>query len=241
TPSASFSWSPSSAYEVTMLALKAGPTTTAPAVVQENQGTFSAQSSWSVSLTNGVTAGDALVALIGTDASVSTAAGFEANSVSGGGVTWQQVTGFQQASNGTAEAWVGFGSTGPSGATTVTASLAGAADGHMEGAEVSGIAGIDTSSNNMGISTTPTATSITPHAGDFLVGMLTTNFSSIGSHPQPNWSTFSLSASSYATEWQTNVPATASGPQWVTTSSAPWIAVQAAFSTTATQGTNPTP
>ena len=234
-PSASFSWSPSSSYELTILALKAGTSATTPDVVQENQGAFTGQSSWSVSLPGGVSAGDALVAVIGSDASRSTGAGFEATAVSGGGVTWQQVAGYFQSGNGTSEVWVGFGSAGTSGSTPVTATLAGAVDGHMVVSEVSGIAGVDTSSTNHGTSTTPTATAITPHAGDFLVGALTTNPSTIGSHPTPNWSTYSLSASSYAAEWQSNVAAVSSTPEWVANPSGDWITVQAAFTTSASQ------
>ena len=52
TPSASFNWTPSSAFEVTMLALQAG--TTVENVVQESQQGFSAQSSWPVALPQGV-------------------------------------------------------------------------------------------------------------------------------------------------------------------------------------------
>ena len=236
TPTASFSWSPSSSYEVTMLALKAGPPTGAENVVQENQGSFADQSSWAVALPNGVSAGDSLVALIGTDGSGSTGAGFEATKVSGGAVTWQQVTGYVQSGNGTSEVWVGFGSTGTSGSTAVTATLAGAVDGHMVVAEVSGIAGVDASSANHGATTAPVTTSITPHAGDFLVGMLTTNPSSVVAHPTPDWSTFSLSASSYAAEWQSDVLGTGSTAQWATTPSGDWIAVEVAFTTAPSSG-----
>ena len=186
-----------------------------------------------MSLPQGVSAGDSLVALIGTDASGSSGAGFEATGVSGGGVTWQQVVGSIQSSNGTADVWVGFGSSGTSGSTPVAATLAGAVDGHMVVAEVTGIAGIDSTSSNRGTSTTPAAPSITPRAGDFLVGLLTTNPSTVVAHPTPNWSTFSLSASSYATEWQANVPGVSSSPSWATTPSGNWTAVQAAFTTTA--------
>ena len=238
TPSATFSWTPSASFEVTMLALKTGPAMGAESVVQENQGSFTGQSSWSVVLPRGVSAGDSLVALIGTDAARTTGAGFEATGVSGGGVTWQQVTGSFQSGNGTAEAWVGFASTGTTGSTSVTASLAGAVDGHMVVSEVSGIAGIDTSSMKDGsASTAPSATSITPHAGDFLVGLITTNPATLVQHPQPDWSTFSLSAFSYAAEWESDATGTASAPSWSITPSAVSITLEAAFTTSASPGT----
>ncbi len=238
-PSASFTWSPSSAYELTMLALKAGPPAGAPDVVQENQGTFSSQSSWGVTLPDAVGAGDALVALIGTSTSGSTGAGYEATAVSGGGVTWQKVTGFIQSGNGTAEVWAGFSSTWTAGATPVTATMSGSLTGHMEVSEVSGIDAVDTSSTNTGTSAAPTGTSITPTAGDFLVGMLAANNTAVWSHPQPDWSTYSLSASSYAAEWQSNVPATASAPQWATQASSAWVTVQAAFLAGSSSSTTP--
>ena len=229
TPSASFSWSPAASFEVTMLALKAGPSSAAPNVVQENQGGFAGQSSWSVNLPTGVSAGDALVALIGTDVSGSTGSGFEATAVSGGAVTWQRVTGFVQSGNGSAEVWIGFASTGSSGSTPVTATMASSLDGHMVVSEVSRVAAVDTSSTNHGTSATPTAGSITPTSGDFVVGLLTTNPTVVVTHPYPNWSTYSVPASSYAAEWLTNVPSGSSTPQWSTTPSGGWITVQAAF------------
>ncbi len=212
-----------------MLALKAGPASAAPNVVQENQGNFSGQTSWGVNLPSGVSAGDALVAMIGTDVSASTGAGFEANSVSGGGVSWQQVTGFTQSSNGSAEIWVGFGSTGTSGSTPVTASMAGSLTGVMVVSEVTAITGVDASTAAHGTSSTDTASSITPHAGDLLVGVLTANPTLLVTHPMPNWSTFSLAAASYGAEWLTNASAVASAPQWSTSSSGNYIALQAAF------------
>ncbi len=227
TPSATFSWSPSASFEVTMLALEAGPASGAPNVVQENQAAFSGQSSASVTLPATVGAGDAVVAMIGTNASAGSGSGFEATSVSGGGVTWQSVTGYKQSSNGTADVWVGFGSTG--GSQTVTANLAGTTSGQMVVAEVSGIGSIDVSSGTDGTGTSPTAPGIDPHAGDFLVGLLTTNPSNLVQHPQPDWSTFSLAAGTYGAEWQSNVAHATESPTWNTSSSANWIAVQAAF------------
>ncbi len=221
-----------------MLALKAGPPMGAENVSQENQASFTGQASWSVALPDGVSAGDSLVALIGTDATHATGAGFEATGISGGGVTWQQVTGSFQSGNGSAEVWVGFGSTGTTGSTSVTASLAGAVDGHMVVSEVSGIAGIDTSSMKDGSAgTAPSATSITPHAGDFLVGLLTSNPATVVGHPTPDWSTFSLSAQSYAAEWQSDVAGTASAPAWAITPSAVSITLEAAFTTSASSST----
>ena len=228
-PSATFNWSPSSAFEVTMLSLKAGPANPAPNVVQENQGGFSGQSSWAVTLPGPVSAGDSLIAMVGTNASASTGAGFEANSVSGGGVTWQQVTGYRQSGNGTAEIWVGFASAGTSGATPVTASMSGSLSGEMVVSEVSNISSIDASSAAHGTASTDTASSITPHAGDILVGMLTANPTLLVTHPMPNWSTFSLADGSYGAEWLTNAAAVASAPQWSTTSSGNYVALQAAF------------
>ena len=226
-PSASFGWSPAAPFEVTMLALEAGPAGGAPGVVQEDQGAFSGQSSWGVSLPSGVATGDALVALIGTNASGSTGSGYEASSINGGNVTWQQVTGYRQSGTGSAEVWVGFASTGTSGSTTVTASLNGSVSGNMVVAEVSGIAEPDAQNSGSGT----TAPSITPHAGDFLVGFLTTT-GAVEVHPQPNWSTFSLAASNYAGEWQSNVPHSSTSPSWTTTGGSS-IAAQAAFRATA--------
>jgi hypothetical protein len=227
TPSANFTWSPSSAFEVTMLALKAGPSG-APNVVQETQGAFSGASG-SVTLSNGVSAGDALVALVGTDVSGSNSSGFEASTISGGGVTWQQVSGYSQSGNGSAEVWVGLASSGTSGATQITASMKASVDVQMVVSEVSGIDAVDTSASNHGTSSSPTAASINPQSGDFLVGLLTANSTSVVTHPQPNWSTYSLSASSNGAEWQTNVPSGSSTPQWSTNSSSNWVTVQAAF------------
>jgi hypothetical protein len=227
-PSASFSWSPSSAFEVTMLALAAGPAGGAPDVVQEAQGTFNGQSSWQVSLPAGVGTGDALVALIGTDASTSDGAGFEATGLAGGGVSWQQVAGYRQSGNGTGEVWVGFASAGTSGATPVTATLASGSGGNMVVSEVAGIAGIDRTSTNHGSGSTATASSLTPHAGDFLVGWLTTT-SAVIDHPRPIWSTYSVSAASFAGEWQSDAAHASSSPQWQMSSGGSWLAVQAAF------------
>jgi hypothetical protein len=226
TPSAAFTWSPSAAFEVTMLALKSGPASGVPNVVQENQAAFSGTSA-SVTLPNAVSAGDAVVALIGTSASAGSGSGSEVTGVSGGGVTWASDTGFKQASNGTADIWVGFGSSG--GSSTVTATLPSAVAGQMVVAEVSGIASTDGTGGTSGSSTSPTASLISPHAGDFLVGLVTTNPSSLVQHPQPDWSTFSLAAATYGTEWQSDVPSGSEAPVWNTSPSGNWIAVQAAF------------
>ncbi len=227
-PIASYSWSPASSFEVSMLALKAGPSN-APNVVQESQGAFSGTSG-SVTLPNGVGAGDALVAEIGTDASGATGSVFEALGLSGGGVIWHPVSnaGYRQSGNGSAEVWVGLSSTGTSGATSVIASLTSSVDVQMVVSEVSGIASVDAGSSNHGSSSNPSATSITPQNGDFLVDMLETG-SSVVTHPQPNWSTFSLSAPSYAADWQSNAPNSSSTPSWNTSSSGSFVAVQAAF------------
>jgi IPT/TIG domain len=224
-PSAAFSWSPSASFEVTMLALKSGPAGV-PNVVQENQAAISGTTA-SVTLPNAVSAGDALVALIGTNASAGSGSGFEATGVSGGGVTWASDSGFKQASNGTADIWAGFASSG--GSQTVTATLPGSVTGQMVVAEISGIGATDGGNGTSGSSTSPTAPSISPHTGDFLVGLVTTNPSSLVQHPQPNWSTFSLAASTYGTEWQSDVPSGSETPQWNTSPSGNWIAVQAAF------------
>jgi hypothetical protein len=226
-PSVTYNWTPTSGFEVTLLALMAGPAGGSPNVPQENQGTFSSASSWSVSVPNGVSAGDSLVALIQTNSSGS-GAGFEANGVSGGVVTWQQVVGDLRTGN-TAEVWVGFASPGTSGTTTVTATMNGPQTGTMVVAEVSGIAQIDTSSANHGSSTTPTPSSLTPRTGDFLVAAMTSNPTAVTIHPLPNWSTLSLSSVGSAAEWQTNVPNSSSNPQWTVAPSGNFDAVQAAF------------
>jgi hypothetical protein len=182
-PTASLSWSPSSSTEVTMLALKAGTPGPQLNVVQENQGTFAGQSVAQATLPNGVTAGDAVVAMIGTDANGSTGPGYDATQLTGGGVTWQRVAGMIQASNGTAEVWVGISSAGSSGPTTITADLAGAADGHIVAAEVADISGVDGSTVSLGSSSIPTSSSPTPRSGDFLVAFLTTNPSATVTYP----------------------------------------------------------
>ncbi|MGA2521839.1 MAG: IPT/TIG domain-containing protein, partial [Acidimicrobiales bacterium] len=237
-PSASFSWTPSSSYEMTMIALKPGPAAAAPNVVQETQGAFSAQTSWQLGL-SGVRAGDALIAMVGTSASGTTGTGFEATGVSGGGVSWQKVAGFVQSGNGTAEVWVGFGSTGTSGATPVTVTMPTSTSGTLVLSEVSGLQSVDTSSTADGSSSTPTAATITPRSGDFVAGLLTANPTSVALHPSPTWSTFSVPAATYAAEWLTNAPGTASAPQWTTSPAADWIAVQAAFSTSPPSSTGP--
>ena len=227
TPSISLSWTPASSYEATIVALKAGPSIPAPNVVQENQGAFTSSHSPSVSLPNGIAAGDALVAMLGTDSSAGHS--FEASGLSGGGVTWQEVTGVAQSGNGSAEMWVGFGSTGTSGATSVTASLDDTVDGTMVVSEVSGISGIDTSGHTTGNSAAPQAPSINPSAGDLVVAFLATNPSSVALHFFPNWSTFSVPAATYAGEWQSNWPGGTSNPQWASSPSGEWATVQAAF------------
>src|SRR5664280_892999 len=66
-PSASFWWNPSTNFEVTMLALKAGPSPTSENVVQETQGAFSSQSTWQDTLPQGTASGDSLVAIVNSD------------------------------------------------------------------------------------------------------------------------------------------------------------------------------
>ena len=235
-PSASFTWSPApAAWEMTMLILSAGPAGGPPNVVQEASEAFQSSASWSVVLPEGVTAGDALVATILSDADRA-GAGFEASTVSGGGVTWKQVTGYGTSGEGTAEIWAGFASTGTTGATTVTAGLGASADGQMVISEVSGIAGIDTTSTPAsGSGVDPTANPLTPTAGDFLVAAMAAPGATLWIHPGPLWSTFSMSTSpAYGAEWQSSVPATATAPQWTDFSSAPWVAVVAAFTTVPT-------
>jgi len=226
-PTATYNWSPASNFEVTILALKAGPAS-APNVVQENQNDFSGTLG-SATLSNGVSAGDSLVALIGTNVSGVNGNGFEATSLIGGGVTWQQVAGYRQNGNGSSEVWVGFGSTGTSGPTPVNVTMAMSLNVEMVVSEVSGIASVDASSVNHGNSANPTANSINPQAGDLLVGLATANTTSLVTHPQPTWSTYSLSSPTYGAEWQSNVPNGSSTPQWSTSSSSNWTAVQAAF------------
>ncbi len=231
-PSASFTWSPApDAWEMTMLILSAGPASGPPNVVQEASEAFESSASWSVVLPEGVTAGDALVATILSDVDRA-GAGFEASTVSGGGVTWKQVTGYGTSGEGTAEIWAGFASTGTTGSTTVTAGLGASADGQMVVSEVSGIAGIDTTSATSGSGVDPTANSLTPTAGDFLVAAMAAPGATLWIHPGPLWSTFSMSTTpAYGAEWQSSVPATATAPEWTDFSSAPWAAVVAAFTT----------
>ena len=211
-----------------MLILGAGPATAPPNVVQENSGGFSS-SSWSVTLPQGVSSGDTLVATILSDAARA-GAGFEASTVTGGGVTWEQVTGYGTSGGGTAEVWAGVASAGTSESTTVTAGLRGSADGQMVVSEVSGIAAIGTTSTASGSGADPTATSLTPTAGDFLVAAMASPGTTLQVHPGPLWSTFSVSTSpAYGAEWQSAAPAAATSPQWQDASSSPWAAVVAAF------------
>ena len=118
-----------------MLILSAGPAGGPPNVVQEASEAFESSASWSVVLPEGVTAGDALVATILSHADRG-GAGFEASIVTGGGVTWEQVTGYGTSGGGTAEIWAGFASAGTTGSTTVTAwarSQCRRADGDLRG------------------------------------------------------------------------------------------------------------
>ena len=236
TPTASFTWSPAAAaWEMTMLILSAGPAGGPPNVVQEASGAESS-ASWSVALPEGVSAGDALVATILTDADRG-GSGFEASTVNGGGVTWEPVTGYGTSGGGTAEIWAGFASTGTTGSTTVTAGLGASADGQMVISEVSGIAGIDTTSTASGSGVDPTASSLTPTAGDFLVAAMAAPGATLWIHPGPLWSTFSMSTTpAYGAEWQSNAPAAPTSPEWTDFSSAPWAAVVAAFKTVPATG-----
>ncbi len=239
TPSASFSWSPSSAaWELSMVILAAGPSGGPPNPVQEASGAQSS-ASWFVTLPQGVTAGDGLVATILTSATTS-GAGFRATAVTGGGVTWHAVAGFGTSGGGTAEIWAGFASTGTSGSTAVTATLGASATGQMLVSEVAGIAGVDTTSTASGTGN-PTAASLTPKAGDFLVAAEADPGSTLTIHPGPTWSTYSFSTTpAYAAEWQSDVPAVATSPLWTTSSSASWAAVDAAFTTAAASPGSPT-
>ena len=66
-----------------MLALRAVPVS--QNVLQENQSSLTNQSTWSVNLPNGVSTGDALIALVATGASVGTGPGYEVTQLVGGG------------------------------------------------------------------------------------------------------------------------------------------------------------
>jgi hypothetical protein len=225
-PSASYSWSPSSSYEITMLALKAGPTSpAAPNVVQQNQVAFTGQTSVSATLPAGVTAGDAVVVMLSTDGG---GGEFQVSVLSGGGVTWESVTGIASSGN-SAEVWAGYGSSGTSGATTITATLTEPDDGTLVVAEVAGINGVDMQSTNSNNNANPTGGSFTPHSGDLLVGLMTANFSTLELHPTPNWSTFSTTSGNVAAEWWSDVPNSSSSPQWLISPSGRWATVQVAF------------
>ena len=221
-PSALFGWTPSSPFEVTMLALKSG--TSVENVVQESQQGFSARSAWPVVLTQGVHGTDSLIAIVDTDKP-----GISVTGVTGGGVTWQKVVRSSQTGNGTSEIWAGFGSAGTSGSTTITATLSGNADGHMMVSDVSGISGVDTSASFQGSGGAASGSSLSAQANDFQVASVTTNGTSVVVHPEPDWSTYSLSASSFADEWIPNATSAPPVPTWALAGSAPWIVVQAAF------------
>ncbi len=74
-------------------------------------------------LTNGVTAGDALILVIADQSSNNDIVG----SVSGGGVTWAKATSTGSTANGDAEIWYGLNSSGSSGSTAITVNLSGTA------------------------------------------------------------------------------------------------------------------
>ena len=227
-PSASVNWSPSTAaWEMSVVILAAGPASGPPNVVQEASGAESS-ASWSVTLPQGVTAGDALVATLLSDAD-SAGAGYEASTVTGGGVSWEPVIGYGTSGGGTAKVWAGFASAGTGGSTSVTATLGAGTDGQMMVSEVSGIVRIDTTSTASGTGN-PTAGSLNPKAGDFLVAAVAAPGAVLEVHPFPIWSTFSISTTpAYAAEWQSSVPAASTSPQWQDDSSTSWAAVVAAF------------
>ena len=56
-------------------------------------------------------------------------------------------------------------------------------------------------------------------------------------HPTPQWSTYSISTTpAYEAEWQSDVPAVATAPQWTDSGSASWAAVVAAFTASGASG-----
>jgi len=221
-PSAAFSWSGASAYEETMLALKAGSAT--QNVVQESQAAFSGATSATATLSQGVATGDALVALVGTDAP-----GVSVSSISGGGVTWQRANRGAQTGNGTLETWVGVGSSGTTGATGVTLTLSGPADGHLVVAEVAGVGGVDASQLSSGSGALASGVALVATPGDFEVAAVVSNASSVVVHPQPMWSTFSLSASSYGDEWLAGLSSASPTPTWQLSASAAYLVLQVAL------------
>ncbi len=221
TPDAAFTWGGASPYEVTMVALKDAGSRPTPNVVQEAQTAFGSVTSVTTILPQGLSSGDALVALIGTDTP-----GTSVTSVSGGGVTWQRAGSGAQAGNGGLEIWVGFGSAGTSGATSVAASLSGVANGHLVVAELTGVGGLDASQASSGSSSTASGVALAAQPGDVALAAVVSNASAIVVHPQPDWSTFSLSSASSADEWMAGTTTTSPVPSWQLGTSTPWLVVQ---------------
>lgn len=234
-PGANSSWGPSTDYEVTMIGLEAG--SSSENVVQEGQSTI-ASGTGTVTLPQGTTAHDALIAVIDTSATAP-GAGYQATSITGGGLTWAPVVGDGGAGAETSEIWAGFDSSGTSGSTSITAKFPSGDVGEITVTEVAGISGVSmesgstTARSQTGTSIDPTAAAVTPaEADDFLVGGLAAaETASLDTHPQPNWSTLPATSGepSYASEWLANVLATSAQPQWDLYASAQWVVTLAAF------------
>jgi hypothetical protein len=93
--------------------------------------------------------------------------------------------------------------------------------------ELSGVGGIDASQVSSGTSgSTATGVNLSGQPGDFELAAMLSNPSSVYIHPQPDWSTFSLSAISYADEWLAGGTSATPTPSWQLGNSAPWLVVQ---------------
>jgi hypothetical protein len=227
-PVANSSWSPSTDYEVTMIGLEAGSTN--ENLVQEGQAAI-ASGTGSVTLAQGITSHDALIAVVDTTATAS-GSGYQATAITGGGVTWTPVVGAGGGGAETSEIWAGFNSSGTSGATSITASLLAGEAGEITVTEVSGVSAVDVVNSRSGSSTTPSV-SVTPTGtNDLLVaGLASAAAAPLDTHPQPDWSTLPATSAepSFAAEWLANVAATLTTPTWDLYSSGNWVTVLAAF------------
>jgi hypothetical protein len=158
--------------------------------------------------------------------------GYQATAITGGGVTWTPVVGAGGGGAETSEIWVGFNSSGTSGATSITASFPSGDGGEITVTEVSGVGGIDVVNSQSGSNAAPYA-SVTPaQTNDLLVAGLASDASApLDTHPYPDWSTLPATSAepSFAAEWLANVAATSTTSTWDLYSSGNWVTVLAAF------------
>jgi hypothetical protein len=140
-------------------------------LVQQNSITPAASAtSVTPTLSTGITAGDALILVIGDQSSNSAIV----SSVSGGGVTWAKATSTGSTTNGDAEIWYGLNSSGTSGSTVITVTVSGSTNVQIaDVSEWSGVAtssALDKSAHANGSSASISAGSVTPsQSGELIV------------------------------------------------------------------------